>query len=330
MTKNTRLYERFLVIILALQGKTYAEISEITCRSVPTICKYVKSFREKGLVGLKMKYSTGRRSKLTPEQKEKLLEVIVTKTPASVGLPANMNWTAPLMCSWVKKEFGVEYSDRGMRTLLYSMNLSFTVPTYTLAKADPKKQEEFIKRFQELKEKLLNETIDRILFVDETMIRDYQAISRTWFPKGKQKIIPTFGKHWGTKIIGSLDYETGEVTYTQEDQYTAKEFLIFLKMINEKYKGERIVIILDNARIHHAKLLEEFLTKNKETLSLEFLPPYSPNLNLIEGLWGWMKNSVINNVFFDSAQKISKAVNEFIQEINKTPEVTIDRLCVKL
>jgi len=81
----------------------------------------------------------------------------------------------------------------------------------------------------------LNEEIDRILFEDESMIRDYQALSRTWFAKGKQKIIPTYGKHWGAKLIGTLDYATGEVFCVQEEQYTAKEFLAFLEKVKNKY-----------------------------------------------------------------------------------------------
>lgn len=45
-------------------------------------------------------------------------------------------------------------------------------------------------------------------------------------------------------------------------------------------------MILDNARAHHAKLIQSFLEENKSRLELIFLPPYSPELNLIEGLWG--------------------------------------------
>ena len=86
------------------------------------------------------------------------------------------------------------------------------------------------------------------------MIRDYQALSRTWFAKGQQKVIPTYGKHWGAKLIGTLDYETGEVFCVQEEQYTAKEFLSFLEKVTAKYRGERIVMVLDNAKIHHAEL----------------------------------------------------------------------------
>ena len=76
------------------------------------------------------------------------------------------------------------------------------------------------------------------------MIRDYQAISNTWFPKGQQKIIPTYGRHQGVKLIGTLDYETGDVFCVQEEQYTAVEFLSFLEKVIARYPNERIVMIL--------------------------------------------------------------------------------------
>lgn len=161
------------------------------------------------------------------------------------------------------------------------------------------------------------------------MIRDYQALANTWFPRGKQKIIPTYGKHRGVKLVGTLDYESGEIFCTEEEQYDAKVFLSFLEKVVEKYSGEKIVMILDNARIHHAKLIQPFLDAHKDTLELVFLPPYSPNLNLIEGLWGWLKKSVIYNVFYSSVDDIRKAVQTFITEISKNPIQIVDRLCIR-
>lgn len=162
------------------------------------------------------------------------------------------------------------------------------------------------------------------------MIRDYQAIANTWFLKGHQKKIPTYGRHQGVKLIGTLDYETGDVFCVQELQYTAVEFLRFLKKIIARYPNERIVMVLDNARIHHAKLIQPFLEAHKDVLTFLFLPPYSPQLNLIEGLWKWMKATVIHNVFFQTVGQIRKVVQEFIQMINQEPENTVKRLCLKL
>ncbi len=317
--------------MLCLMGKTYSEIEEITGRTQKTICGYVKKFREEGLPGLVMKYSTGRPSKISKEQELKIHETITNSTPEIEDEEfIARNWNITVICRWIKKKYGITYSRSGMWYLLRRLGFSFTVPTYVLAKADPIAQEAFKEAFEELKTQLLNDEIDHILFVDESSIRDYQAIQKCWFPKGQQRKIKTYGKHWGAKLIGSLDYESGEVFCIQRESYTAKEFLVFLKLIALKYKNKRVVMIVDNAKIHRAHLIQPFLEEHKDTLTLFYLPPYSPQLNLIEGLWGWLKKSVINNVFFNSDKEIHTAVHGFIDYINETPEVTVDRLCVRL
>ncbi len=162
------------------------------------------------------------------------------------------------------------------------------------------------------------------------MIRDYQAITKTWFEKGKQRVIPTYGKHEGVKLLGVLNYETGHVYCVEEQKYDAKVFLNFLKKVLDIYPTGRIVMILDNARIHHAKLLEPFLQEKKERLQLVFLPPYSPKLSIIEGLWGWLKKEIICNVFYASVKEIRAAVQSFISSINKVPELVLNRLCLRM
>lgn len=151
---------------------------------------------------------------------------------------------------------------------------------------------------------------------------------KTWFLKGKQRVIPTFGKHEGVKLVGCLDYETGRVYVEEHKKYDAEVFLHFLKNILERYPEGKTGMVLDNARIHHAKLLQSFLEENREHLELVFLPPYSPNLNKIEELWGWMKDSVINHVFFHSRQEIRAAVRKFVDWVNTVPQEVIDRLCL--
>ena len=173
--------------------------------------------------------------------------------------------------------------------------------------------------------KLLNEEIDVILFEDESMIRDYQAIMKNWFAIGHQRIIPTYGKHEGVKLVGIINYETGHVYVEEHDRYDAEVFLSFVQNVLKIYPKGHIVMILDNAKIHHAKLLQPFLEENPR-LELAFLPPYSPNLNKIEELWGWLKKSVINNVFFSTKEEIKKAVDKFINWINSVPQTVIDRL----
>lgn len=109
------------------------------------------------------------------------------------------------------------------------------------------------------------------------------------------------------------------------------EFLAFLKdLILNKFNGKKLVIVLDNSKVHHARLLEEFLEENTDVLTLMFLPPYSPDLNIIEGLWGWMKSEVINNRFFGNIVQIKKAVLRFLRRIADVPESVVERLCLKI
>jgi transposase len=122
--------------------------------------------------------------------------------------------------------------------------------------------------------------------------------------KGQQRKIPTYGKNAGVKLIGILDYVTGKVYCEKHDRYDSAVFEWFLKNILLKYPAGKIVMVLDNARIHHAKLLQTVLGENKDRLELVFLPPYSPELNLIEGLWGWLKSRVVNNVFYPTLSRV--------------------------
>lgn len=124
-----------------------------------------------------------------------------------------------------------------------------------------------------LLKKLINDEIDHLLFEDESMIRDYQAIGKTWFLRGKQRIIPTYGQHKGVKLIGTLDYETGRILCTEEEKYDAQAFLRFLKKILFEYPTGKIIIVLDNARIHHAKLIRPSLKRIEIAWSSSFWLP---------------------------------------------------------
>lgn len=329
-TKCKRKAERLQTVRLAIIGYTLKDIAQIVGRCVKTVKSHIMAFYHSGLQGLEFKRSTGRKPYLTPDQEKEIYDVVTDKTPQESGFDGEMNWTSKFIKQLIQKQFNVKYSDRGVRSLLQRIGMSYTRPTYRLAKADPEKKEQFKQRFGFLRKQLLEEKIDRILFIDETMIRDYLAVSRSWSPKGRQRKIPTYGKHWGTKIIGALDYESGEVFCVQKLQYTAVEFLWFLERLVWYYANQRLVLILDNAKIHHATLLKPFLEEHSETISLEFLPPYCPDLNPIEGLWKWMKQSVINNVFFSNVSQIRVAVAKFLRRIDQERDVVIDRLCVWL
>ncbi|MGG2199582.1 IS630 family transposase [Paenibacillus validus] len=328
--KSRRMFERYQTVKLHLIGKNNADIAVSIGRKESTVDTYLRLYRNKGLDGLQMKFSPGPPEQLSKEQQEKLKKTIMDCVPHDVGFTAKFNWTLQIIREYIHREFSKTYSIRGVSKLMHRMELSYTKPTYTLAAADEEKQKLFVETtFPRLK-KLENGEIDHLLFEDESMIRDYQALQKTWFAKGKQRIIKTTGKHRGVKLLATLDYAEGKIVWREDEQYNAEAFLAFLEQVLKAYPSGKVVMILDNARIHHAKLLEDFLNEQKDRLELVFLPPYSPKLNLVEGLWKWLKADVINNVFYHTTAEIRKNVEAFMDRIMKEPLKIIDRLCIRM
>lgn len=131
-------------------------------------------------------------------------------------------------------------------------------------------------------------------------------------------------------MIGTLDYINSNVYCEEHETYDARVFLDFLKMVLSRYSNGKIAIILDNARIHPAKLIQPFLEKVKNRLELVFLPPYSLEFNPIEVLWGWLKSPIISNAFSLPLPKVKVTIQKFIENINKVPIPKIDRLYVNM
>jgi len=80
-----------------------------------------------------------------------VLEAITASTPEEMRMEGFYNWTSPLVRKMIQEKYGVEYSDKGMREVMYRLGLSFTMPTYRLEKADLEAQLDFIEDFDKVK-----------------------------------------------------------------------------------------------------------------------------------------------------------------------------------
>lgn len=149
--RDKSMHVRYMAIYNHLQGQANIDIAKMLSICAHTVGTYINKYKNRGLSSLVPAPRSGAPRFMTEEQEQKFREVIINNTPDNVGFPNRKNWNASLALQWVKNNFGIHYSNSGMLKVLHRLELSFTKPTYTLAKADPKKQEEFKASFEGLK-----------------------------------------------------------------------------------------------------------------------------------------------------------------------------------
>jgi transposase len=150
--KDRRMFERYQTVRLHLLGHKQLQIAAIIGRTERTVRTYLQHYQQAGLDGLEMKFSPGRSERLTKEQQTELKKTIIELLPDEVGFTAKFNWTLHLIGEYIKREFGIQYSIRGVSKIMERLEMSYTKPTYILAAADKEKQKLFVEStFPELK-----------------------------------------------------------------------------------------------------------------------------------------------------------------------------------
>lgn len=128
-------------------------------------------------------------------------------------------------------------------------------------------------------------------------------------------------------LFGAVRPSDGLMVTRQTAVFSAQTFLDFLKVvIRHARRGRRIVLVLDNARYHHAILLRDWLRRHKDILVLLFLPPYSPDLNPIERVWKLTRRLCTHNQYFQELQDLVRAVTEQLARWSASNDC-LRRLC---
>lgn len=168
---------------------------------------------------------------------------------------------------------------------------------------------------------------DVVLFQDEASIQFSPTITRMWSLKGQQPEILTYGGRKRQHLVGAVDPLIGKVHVALSDTLKAAQFQQFLDGLIYRYKSSgKILLVLDNARAHHAKALKPFLEAQRDKLELLFLPSYSPDLNPMEWFWKYLRKQVTHNTFFDTFKIFQRALVKFIRNF-KLPSLEIKTRC---
>ena len=127
--------------------------------------------------------------------------------------------------------------------------------------------------------------------------------------------------------FGAVSLRTGTFVRSMCATFNAATFETFLKtLLRHRSRGTRMVLLLDNARYHHAVLLKPVLRNYRAVLTLLFLPPYSPQLAPVERVWKLARRMATHNRFFATLDAVLTAVSTCFDRW-RTPNSVLRRLC---
>jgi len=297
-----RFADRIKTILLLDDGLSYSRVAEILLLDDQTIRNYEKLFYDQGTSGLLKTAYKGGLPNLSIEQETALKDHISKETYSS----------SSAIIEYVKQAYGLEFSNSGMVHLLERIGFVYKKTKLVPGKADTQKQHQFIEEYHQLKAQM--NPNDEILFIDGTHPQHNPVSSYAWILKGQEKEVPTNTGRKRININGAINIDSYEAIAREDERINAQSTIELFKQIEEAYPTAlTIYVIADNARYYHAQIVSKYLKTSR--IQFKFLPPYSPNLNLIERLWKFLKKKVINSCYYESYDIFKKTVMNFFENI---------------
>ena len=214
----------------------------------------------------------------------------------------------------IDKLYGVRYSVSRVTDLLHRLGFSYKKPTHVPGKQDPVQQQAFLEEYEQIKAS--KDENDPIYFADATHPQHNSVPSYGWIKKGQEKELKANCGRRRLNINGAINIETLEPTTGFYDTINADSTIDLFSKIEAKHPNAKtIYIIVDNARYYRSRLLKEYTEGTK--IKLIFLPPYSPNLNLIERYWKFFKKKVLNNRYYETFEDFKLACRSFFRKRKK-------------
>ncbi len=309
---HPRVRLRIEVLWLKYLGYPHEEIATIADVSINTVAGYLKRYRDGGLAEL-LKVRFNRPSSKLAKHSESIENYFKTHPPASVK-----EATAK-----IKELTGVGLSESQVRKFLKNLGMQYRKVGMIPAGADLEKQEKFFD--DELSPRLEEaKTGKRSLFFGDAshfVLAPYLgflwSFARVFVkaPAGRKRF----------NVLGALNAVTHElITVTNDTYINAVSFCELLIKLAELGLNTPITIVLDNARYQKCALVFEYASRLG--IELLYLPPYSPNLNLIERLWKFVKKEVLYSKYYSNFIDFKRAINDCLERTHTTHKKSLDSL----
>lgn len=294
--RDRRIAERLQCVLWYADGRPLPTIRRLLLVGIKTLKHWIRTFVAHGLEGLRTWRYRGQTCQLTDAQWAEVDQEL-TRIPYR---------RAHEVATFVNERFGITYSDRGMQALLRRKGYRYIKTRLVPGKLTAAKQQEqrtWVQHYGQLKATLGPH--DRLYHVDAVHPTHTVQVTYVWTRKGCRRRINSNTGRTRYNILGAYcpaDQEYVDIRGT--NNVNAATLLSLIEKIRGRHpEATRIVLILDNARYHHAKLVREHIQGTE--VELLYLPSYSPNLNLIERLWRFLRSHVMTTYYASFDQFIA-------------------------
>jgi transposase len=299
-----RVTRRANALVLLDGGWSCQEVADALLMNDDTIRGWHKLFEQRGIEGLTSFDMGGSAGFLSAAQEDALKAFVGTTLPRSTRQ----------IGAFIEREFGLVYESRsGLIALLHRLELEYHQPEVISRKLNVDKQKEFIENY----DKLLNSlgANEAVLFADAVHPTHAARPVGCWAPKQDNLAIEQTSGRQRINIHGAIDLETGKTRMIEVETVDAASTITLLEAIEALYPLMALLhVFLDNARYHHAKLVQEWLARPGCRIKLHFIPAYCPHLNPIERLWGVMHRNVTHNRTYATCAQFADATLGFLRD----------------
>jgi transposase len=286
-------------IILLAKGYTYQQVKTVLLLDESTIRRYEKKFLDNGEEVLLANNHKGKKCKLTQEQLDELAEYMENHLFSNAMEIAN----------YVKKEFAVEYKQESMVKVVKKLGFSYKKTKLVPAKANKEEQEKFVEMYENLRSNLKSD--EKLYFMDAVHPTHNTMPANAWIKTGTNKEIKSNTGRKRVNINGAYSPIDSEIITLDEERVNSDSVIRLYEKIEKKHrKLSKIYMIGDNARYNYSKKVREYLKTSR--IIFVPLPTYSPNLNLIERLWLFLKKNVLYNRYYEKFDDFKNALFHFL------------------
>jgi transposase len=290
-------------------GKTRCEVADLLGCSVRQLAEWLRLFRNRGLNALYTLRQKGDSGNLSAGQVERLKQEI------STGRFRNSDQVR----RWVEELFGVSYTPSGIKGLLHRVGASYHKVTGFLWRADLDEQQRFVRKYwrQRAAARRPGSRRTRFYFVDACHpVWGLDLVFSCWLLVGQRLLVGMGSGRKRLNVLGAYCPDGREYLDLRltRDNVNGEQFVNLLRLLRATHpKAERFVLYLDRARYYGSPVVKDWLHRHPQ-FELEPLPTYSPNLNLIERLWKFLRKRALSR-WHRTFEAMQVAVSEALDHL---------------